>query len=410
MTILPAFKQLLRDMRKQKLRTLMTMFGILWGTMSIILLMGFGSGLHQYQIERFAGLGTNIAICWPGMTSQPHKGFPRGRRINFTEDDVAGIKANFSSVKRISPEFFRDAVPLKNARNNVLARVGGVWPEFGEMRNLIPQPGGRFINALDLVEKRRVIFLGDELARNLFGIGDPVGQRLLVNNVPFMIIGILTHKEQNSSYSGRDYNQAWIPSTTYKTMWTQRNLSMFIAQSHTTDSMDETKKDIYGFLADRYDFNPDDKEALFVWDTTEMFKFFDTFFLAFRAFLVGIGCMTLITGGIGVTNIMNVVLEERTKEIGIKMAVGAKKRTIMFQFLFETLIITVIGGGLGFVMAWGVISAFPESLVEYLGRPTVNIYGSLFAAGALGLIALISGFFPARRAAGLEPVKALKLF
>jgi len=148
-----------------------------------------------------------------------------------------------------------------------------------------------------------------------------------------------------------------------------------------------------------------------VWDTSEGFKFFNTFFLAFRLFLVGIGCMTLITGGIGVSNIMNVVLEERTKEIGIKMALGAKKGTIMSQFLFETCLLTAIGGVIGFGLAFVLILIFPMTgLTEQVGTPTVHFVESLAAVGILGIIAFLSGYFPARRAANLHPVAALKLF
>jgi len=397
-------------MRKQKLRTLMTMFGILWGTVSVILLMAFGTGLYENQLKRFRGLGENISIIWPGLTSEPWQGLPRGRRIRFTEDDVSRMKARLGSVEKISPEYARYSVPLKSKRNNLVARVAGVWPEFGEMRNLIPQAGGRFINAYDMAEKRRVVFLGNKLAEDLFMNEDVVGLTVMINNVPFTVIGIMKPKDQNSSYSGRDYNHCWIPSSTFKTMWSHRYPQLMIAQSETPAKMARVKSDIYGFLASKYSFNPKDTEALMVWDTTEGLKFFATFFLAFRAFLVGIGCMTLITGGIGVTNIMNVVLEERTKEIGIKMAVGAKKYIIMIQFMFETILLTAIGGTLGFLIAFGIISVFPASLAEYTGIPTINPAGALLAISIIGIIALIAGFFPARRAASLEPVRALKLF
>lgn len=397
-------------MRNQKLRTLMTMFGILWGTMSVVLLMGFGTGLYDAQMERFKGLGTNIAIVWSGMTSQPWQGLPRGRRIRFTEEDIASMKANLRTPQRISPEFSSYNVNLRVKRNTRLARVAGVWPEFSEMRNLIPMEGGRFINAFDIAEKRRVIFVGDELATNLFGTTRVVGEKVMVNNVPFTIIGVLKRKQQNSSYSGRDYRQSWIPASTFKTMWSYRYPDNFIVQSRVPAEMEAVKKEIFDFMARKYKFDPNDTEALSIWDTTQGIKFFANFFAAFRAFLVAIGCMTLITGGIGVTNIMNVVLEERTKEIGIKMALGAKKRTIMTQFLSETVVLTAIGGLLGFGLAALVISVFPESLTEYLGRPKINVFGSAFAIGVLGIIALTSGFFPAKRAANLEPVKALKLF
>ena len=405
-----SIRQFFRDMRHQKLRTFMTMFGILWGTAAVIILLGFGTGLYKYQIKRFKGLGENICIFWPGLTSKPWKGLPRGRRIRFTEEDVARIKASVTSLKRISPEFARSSVPMKTGRNNLVARVAGVWPEFSEMRNLIPQAGGRFINAMDMAEKRRVVFLGNRLAERLFGQGDHVGRTFFIDNIPFTVIGIMSPKEQNSSYSGRDYNHAWIPSSTFKTMWSHRYPQMMIAQAQKPSMMGRVKKDIEGVLGTKYSFDPEDTEALMIWDTTEGFKFFATFFLAFRAFLVGIGCMTLVTGGIGVSNIMNVVLEERTKEIGIKMAMGAKKRLIMIQFMFETILLTAIGGALGFLLAFGIMKAVPPSLTENIGEPTVTLAGGLIAIGIIGVIAIVAGFFPARRAANLEPVKALKLF
>lgn len=405
-----SIKQFFRDMRSQKLRTLMTMFGILWGTVSIVLLMGFGTGLQEHNLKEMKGLGENISIVWGGMTSKPWKGLPRGRRVWFTEEDVARMKASLSSIEHISPEFTRWSVPIRNERENKLTRISGVWPEFCEMRSIIPKMGGRFLNPLDMLEKRRVIFLGNQRAEDLFGQDDPIGKMVFVNNVPFTVIGVMKEKKQNSSYGGRDSRQGWIPSTTFKTMWSHRHPNNVVVQSPDPYAMERVKDDFFGYMAGKYNFDPDDTEALTFWDTTEGLKFFTTFFMAFKFFLVGIGCLTLITGGIGVTNIMNVVLEERTKEIGIKMAVGAKKATIMVQFLFETIILTGLGGTLGFIIAALVIYLFPKNFEEYIGVPSLDVAGAIFAVGVLGIVALVSGYFPARRAANLEPVKALKLF
>jgi len=405
-----SFKQFFRDVRNQKMRTLMTMFGILWGTVAIILLMGFGDGIRDHQIKEMKGLGEDISIVWGGITSQTWQGLPRGRRIRFTEDDIAKMKSSISSIVRISPEYTRWGANIKTAQAIKSTRVSGVWPEFGEMRNILAAPGGRFINALDIAEKRRVVFLGNRRATDLFGENDPVGKTVLINNVPFTVIGVMNEKNQNSSYGGRDNRQGWIPSSTFKTMWSYRYPDNLIVQASDPYSMEVIKNEIYSYMGLKYSFDPGDSEALTIWDTTEGMRFMMNFFKAFTAFLVGIGCMTLITGGIGVTNIMNVVLEERTKEIGIKMAVGAKKAVIMFQFLLETIILTAIGGILGFGLATAIIKAFPSDFEEFIGRPSLNIEGAVFAVALLGIVALISGYFPARRAANLEPVKALKLF
>ncbi|MCX6830286.1 MAG: ABC transporter permease [candidate division Zixibacteria bacterium] len=404
-------KQFLRDMRNQKLRTFMTMGGVLWGTLAIVLLFGFGKGIHKQQMKSQRGLGENIAIVWPNITSKPWQGLPRGRNINFTEEDVALMKSRIGSINYISPEYSKWGVRLKYGRNEVIQNIIGVWPEFGEMRNLIPDSGGRFINAYDIGLKRRVIFIGDELKKQLFGTDEAIGKYILVNNVPFQVIGVLKPKKQDSSYSGRDNNKGVIPSSTFQGMYSRRYLNDFVVQHKETSSMQSVKDEIYTLLGNKYRFDPSDKEALSIWDTTEGMKFLSTFFWAFRIFLIGIGVATLITGGIGVSNIMNVVLEERTKEIGIKMALGAKKAMIKLQFVFETLLLTTVGGLAGYLIGIGIIKIVPLfKFDDFIGIPEVDVLGTAVAVGVLGIIGLISGYFPARRAANLQPVQALKLY
>jgi putative ABC transport system permease protein len=387
------------------------MGGILWGTLAIVLLFAFGKGIHKAQMKSMKGLGENISIIWPGTTSKPWKGLPRGRVIRFTEDDISMMKARLSSVGAISPEYGRWNVPVVYERKKSLQHVVGIWPEYGPMRNVIPEMGGRFINQLDIALKRRVAFIGDNLKDELFGPAEAVGQYIFVNDVPLRVVGVLKKKEQDSSYSGRDEWKVFIPSTTFQGMYSHFYPNNIIVQPSEGYRMAQTKKDIYRLMASKYKFDPDDSEALSIWDTAENFRFLETFFLAFRIFLIGIGIATLITGGIGVSNIMNVVLEERTKEIGIKMALGAKKRMIMLQFILETLFLTAIGGSIGYVMGVGIVKLVPLfKLEDFIGVPTMDTVGSIVAIGILGLVGLIAGFFPARRAANLQPVQALKLF
>jgi len=411
MVTILSVKQFFNDVRRQKLRTFMTMGGILWGTLAIVLLFAFGKGIHKAQMKSWKGLGENISIIWPGSTSEPWQGLPRGRTIRFTEDDVCMMKARLSSVGAISPEYGRWNVPIVYERKKSLQHVVGIWPEYGPMRNVIPEMGGRFINELDIAGKRRVAFIGDRLKDELFGATDAVGQYIFVNDVPFRVIGVLKKKPQDSSYSGRDEWKVFIPSTTFQGIYSYYYPNNIIVQPREGYHMNLTKKDIYRLMARKYKFDPDDTEALMIWDTAENFRFLETFFVAFRIFLIGIGVATLITGGIGVSNIMNVVLEERTKEIGIKMALGAKKGMIMFQFILETLFLTAIGGLIGFFLGLGIVKIFPLFNVEdFLGVPSIDTIGSVVAIGILGLVGLVAGFFPARRAANLQPVQALKLF
>ncbi len=408
---LQIIKSFVKDLRRQKLRSLLTMFGIFWGTCSIVLLYAFGTGIKEAQMKSQNGMGENIAIVWPGITAKEYNGLPKGRRIRPTVEDIELIKKKAKNLNYISPEFSRWNVPMKYKRNETIRNVVGIWPEFGIMRNLIPEFGSRFINERDMDKKRRVVFIGNLLKDDLFGEDEAVGEILMLNNVPFTVVGIMKEKKQDSSYNGRDSRKAFIPASTFKTMYSNRYINDFVMQCPPTISMEETKKEVYEILGAKYRFDPDDTEALSIWDTTEGFAFLKTFFNAFSAFLVGIGIATLITGGIGVSNIMNVVLEERTKEIGIKMALGARKNTILMQFIVETFLITGLGGILGYLFAWGIVAIVPSlGLNEFIGTPRIDIMTGLLAVILLGIIGFFAGIFPARRAANLQPVQALKLF
>jgi len=411
MVPLQVFKQFFNDIRRQKLRSALTMFGIFWGTCSIVLLFAFGKGIGDAQLKSQRGMGENITIVWPGITAKEFRGLPRGRRIRPTEDDVRLIKQKARSTLRITPEYSKWNVAMKYGRQETVRNIVGVWPEFGDMRNLIPDVGSRFINELDMSERRRVVFIGNLLKQDLFGDSAAIGETVLLNGMPFTVVGIMKEKKQDSSYNGRDSRKAFIPASTFNTMYSRRYLNNFVVQCHPEMSMETTKDEIFSILGARYRFDPSDTESLAMWDTTRGFAFLKTFFLAFQGFLVGIGVATLITGGIGVSNIMNVVLEERTKEIGIKMALGAHKSAILMQFVFETLLITGLGGLLGFLFASGIISVVPLfGLEDYIGIPQVNVFSSIMATVLLGIVGLIAGIFPARRAANLQPVQALKLF
>ncbi len=408
---LVTIKQFVNDMRRQKLRTAMTMFGIFWGTCSVVLLFAFGTGLTEAQLKSMRGMGENIAIFWGGITAKEFEGLPSGRSIRPTADDVRLIKSKTQHFHRISPEYITYGNNIRYGKQQTLRSVHGVWPEYGVMRNVTPVWGSRFINERDDTEKRRVCFIGNLLKDDLFGDNDCVGEEILVNGMPFTVIGSMKEKQQNSAYSGRDSRAVFIPLSTFESMYSRRYINNFVGQCKPNGSMMAARREVYEILGAKYKFNPDDREAMTVWDTTEAFSFLKNFFMAFSMFLVGIGVATLITGGIGVTNIMNVVLEERTKEIGIKMALGARKSFILWQFVFETLLITSIGGVFGFLFAWGIIIVFPYlNLTDFVGTPRVDVWASVATVVILGLVGFVAGIFPARRASNLQPVQALKLF
>jgi len=404
-----SLRQLWRDLRSQKLRTFLTTLGIVWGTVAVSLLLSFGDGFHSQLMKNQAGLGNAIIIAWPSRTSIPFEGLGKGRPILLDEDDIDLIRKRSLEVDSISSEYQR-TLRLQLGPKTLAVDVSGVHPAFGEMRNLIPQKGGRFIDPIDMDLRRRVAFLGDELAEQLFGAMNPVGQEFRLHGSPFTVIGVLQRKVQESSYSGRDKDRIVIPATTMRALTGRKYMNLFIVTPRDVQRNEETKDEVRGILAAKHRFDPGDKEALGVWDTTEGAKFLDNFMTAFRLFLGIVGSLTLIVGGIGVSNIMNVVVEERTREIGIKMALGAKSKAILGQFLAETVVVTAVGGIAGLLITASICRAFPAlDLTDYVGTPQVSAWVACATAGLLGLLGMIAGYFPARTAARLDPVVAMKM-
>jgi putative ABC transport system permease protein len=402
-----AVRQLLADMRGQKLRTFLTLFGIVWGTVAVTLLLAFGYGLKRQLIKSAAGLGDRIAIAWPGLTSIPYEGLGKGRRIRVTEEDVDAVRRTTPQIVAISAEY-EETLKLHYGMKTIAVDVSGVSPEFGEMRNMVPAPGGRWLNPLDEAGQRRVLFVGNELAKDVFGEADAIGKVVLLGGSPFEIVGVLQKKSQDSSYSGRDSGKAFAPGTTIRALTGAKYVDNMVWRPVDVTASEATTDSVRHALARKLRFHPDDKEALGVWDTTNQFKFFETFMLAFSLFLGIVGSLTLVVGGIGVSNIMNVVVEERTKEIGIKMALGARARFILSQLLLETLLLTGLGGAIGFGLSWTICAAFPKSLEEYVGHPEISPFLALVTVAILGVIGLLSGWFPARAASRLDPVYAMK--
>jgi len=408
LTSLSFLRQMLQDVRHQKMRTLLTLFGITWGTVSVALLVSFGEALQKRIAKNQHGLGENIVIAWPSRTSLPFQGLGKGRKLRVSEDDVEALRREIPEAV-FSGEHEKEKSAFRRERARLSPQMSANSPIFAVMRNIIPAAGGRYIDTVDVDRRRRVVFLGDKLKQDLFHDQDAVGKTVMVDNIPFLVIGVMQEKAQDSSYSGQDKNKAFVPETTYRGLFSERYVDDIIFQAKDEALVPEVTRKVYEVLGRRLKFDPKDKEAIGMWDTTEGEKFFRVFFGVFRAFLGVIGSFTLIVGGIGVSNIMYVVVEERTREIGVKLAVGAKPRFILGQFLVETMTLTAVGGLLGFLLTLGVIAVFPHALDEYVGTPEASAVVILTTAALLGVIGLAAGYFPARRASLLDPVVALKL-
>lgn len=403
-----ALQQLGRDLWRQKLRTFLTAFGVIWGTVAVVLLLAFGHGMHQHLVRQSAGLGDRIVIAWPSRTSIPFEGLGKGRPIRMTEEDIKYLKRQVPGIAAISSEYQGNFKASFGDRTRAVD-VSGASPAYGDMRNMIPQEGGRFLNPTDMIQRRRVVFVGDHLALDLFGEPNPVGREVMLHGSPFLVIGVLKPKDQDSSYSGRDYSKMVIPGTTFKALTGRRTISLFIYKAPQPDLNPALNAEVLRALGGRLRFSPKDREAITIWDTTEMFAFLDAFMLGFKVFLGIMGVLTLVVGGIGVSNIMNVVVEERTREIGIKMALGARGRSILAQFMLETVILTALGGVIGLGISFFICTVFPSGLTEFLGSPELSPGLASLTACILGLVGCLAGYFPARDASRLDPVKAMKV-
>lgn len=397
------------DMKGQKLRVFMTLFGITWGTVAIIVLVSFGVGFKKQLSANMHGIGEQIAIMFPGRTTKPFEGFGTGRGISFVEDDTKLIASQVQNVKAISPEFSRGGVPVRNGENIMNPLIAGVYPIYSDMRNIIPREGGRFINDPDMKDRRRVIFLGDKVEELLFGTGNGVGKIVYMGDVPFLVIGVMQKKTQNSSYNSRDQDRVFIPATTYSSVFGEVYLNNIIFQVKDPRAAEATDDEVRSVLSKKYRFDPTDRDAVWIWDTNNFDKFLFYFFLAFNIFMGLIGSFTLGVGGVGVANIMYIVVQERTREIGIKRAVGAKRSNILFQFFLETLFIIFIGSAIGFAISFGIIQALQFlPIKDFVGTPEFSLEVALAAVGVLSIVGFAAGLMPARRAANLDVIECLR--
>jgi len=397
------------DLRAQKLRVFLTVFGITWGTVAIIVLIAFGLGFKKQLSINMHGIGESISIMFPGKTTKPFEGFGTGRPISFIEEDAAMIAAQVTDVRAISPEYIKWRVPVHVGENILNPAITGIYPIYAQMRNIIPEPGGRFINEPDLRDRRRVVLIGNKVKEFLFGETEAVGKMIYVGHVPFTVIGVMQKKTQNSSYMSRDQDRIFIPASTFSSVFGDVHLRDMIYQPKDPSRAEQVDDEVREVLGKHYRFDATDHDAVWIWDTSMFDKFLFYFFLAFNLFMALIGSFTLAVGGIGVANIMYIVVQERIKEIGIKRAVGAKRSNILFQFFMETFFIISIGSVIGFVIAYGIITLMGYiPIQDFVGTPVLSLQVTAATIFVLSVIGFVSGVMPARRAANLDVVECLR--
>jgi putative ABC transport system permease protein len=296
----------------------------------------------------------------------------------------------------------------------VNGRVIGTIADYGDARKHFPKAGGRFINPDDENEKRRVVFLGNEMAKDIFGSEEPLGKTILINNSPFTVIGVMQRKRQSSTYGGPDATHAVIPQSTFKAVLGNDRVNVVVFRVKKSADMDAALVHLSQVLGPRLGFDPEDSHAFGVWNTVEGQKMSGKILTGLEIFFGIIGALTLIIGGVGVANIMYAVVKERTREIGVKMALGARPRWITGPFVLEATLYTFLGGTVGIAIALVIVtllSLIPldsSEVMGYLGHPRISVAIGAVTTAILGTIGLAAGYFPARRAAAVDPAETLR--
>ncbi len=414
------FTEILRQtagtFRAHKMRIFLTMFGIVWGIASVILLVGLGRGFSKDQQKRMESLGKDLVIIWGGRTSSQVGGLAAGREISLTIDDARLIRDQCYLVKHVSPEL--DAtVPEVSQYNSANRQVVGMWPDYQDFRSLVLGEG-RLINSDDEENARRVVILGDAARKQLFPGQPAVGASLLIKSVPYLVVGVLKAKKQNSNYNGPDDDFLFAPYSAVSRDFPPPDtkpgvvpgyLDNIVFQVASPDEHEAAVDQVREVLGREHHFEATDKDAIFVWDTMEASKLLANIFNVITIFFGCVAITTLCLGGIGVMNIMLVSVTERTREIGVRKAIGATRKDILRQFFVESAVLTIVSGALGLFFGMGMcygLSALP--LPDFVPHPIISPISIVVSVLTLSLITFTAGVYPAQRAAEMQPVESLR--
>ncbi len=406
------WSEIWQTLSRNKLRSFLTMFGVGWGIFMLVIMLGMGRGLSNGVLGGFEGWATNSCFMWTQTTSLPYAGFKRGRHFNFDNSDIEVIR-RIDGVDKVAPRLqlggWRGANNVTYEGKSGGFNVNGDTPDimFFQAARI---PAGRFLNAKDIIDERKVCVIGSKVRDMLFGTADPLGKHIRIQGVYFQVVGV--HEPRSSAtHDEGQTSTIHIPFTTFQKAFNSLNMvHWFSISAKEGVQVSDIETKVKQVMAKRHKVDPADPLAFGGWNMQEFYQQMNMLFVAIAGISWFVGTLTLIAGVIGISNIMLVIVKERTKEIGIRRSIGARPGNITGQIMLEALTLTFIAGYFGLVAGVGVLEGINAMKLEggFFKDPTVDLSVALTSLTVLILSGLVAGYIPARRALSIKPVDALR--
>lgn len=413
---LDLWTEIVSALKKNRLRSFMTAFGVFWGIFMLIVMSGAGRALENGVLDGVRAFATNSAFFWTERTSVPYEGFQRGRRWNYENTDIQYIRENVKEVEYISPRLFGEQ---QGGNNTIRGERTGAFNIYGDYPDYfkIDQWSvnkGRLINEIDILQNRKVCVIGERVEEVMFEKDEnPVGQYLKISGVYFQVVGVI-HAETRINFGGKKEETIIIPFSTMQTAYNYGDVVHFFSvTSKKGTKVSDLEEKLKKILKERHKVAPDDLQAIGSFNIEKEFVKFNALFLGIQVltWIVGIG--TLLAGVIGVSNIMLVIIKERTQEIGIQRAIGATPATVIKHIVAESVFLTVMAGYIGLSLGVGVLEILNRILLSagdemFFRNPEVNLTMALSALAVLVVSGIFAGLIPAKRAVSIKPIDAIR--